>query len=196
MNLTNVLGRSALAFMLLVGCVASPVLAQQEHKEQLRRTRQEKPQDRKKRATPKRSEGRQEQDHPQARPAPRGNQDRLEQRRMVWQRRRAGHWQSEHRTWQQRGGYTGHRIPEGRMRGYFGPAHPFRIHQRPVTVVGGLLQFSLGGFGFHLVDPWPETWSSGWLMDDDVYIDFVEDGYYLHNRRHPRDRVAISVTVR
>jgi hypothetical protein len=28
-----------------------------------------------------------------------------------------------------------------------------------------------------------------------VYIDYSGDGYYLHNRRYPRDRIAISVYV-
>src|SRR3984893_10112724 len=40
-----------------------------------------------------------------------------------WQEHRAQSWQSDHRTWEQRGGYRGYRIPDDRFRGYFGPDH-------------------------------------------------------------------------
>ena len=46
----------------------------------------------------------------------------------VWQQHRATNWQSQHRTWQQRGGYDGYRIPDDRFRGYFGSGHAFRIY--------------------------------------------------------------------
>jgi hypothetical protein len=43
-----------------------------------------------------------------------------------------------------------------------------------------------------MVDPWPEYWSNNWYDNDDVYIDYSGDGYYLYNRRYPRDRIAVS----
>ena len=46
-------------------------------------------------------------------------------------------WQSEHRTWQQRGGYNGYRIPDDRYRGYFGPSHGFRIFSLHLVIFGG-----------------------------------------------------------
>jgi hypothetical protein len=113
----------------------------------------------------------------------------------VWQERRAHNWQSEHRDWQQRGGYNGYRIPEDRYAGYFGPSHAFRIYSYPVLVVGGYPRFQYGGFAFNIVDPWPEYWSNNWYANDDVYVDYSGDGYYLYNRRYPRDRIAISVNV-
>jgi hypothetical protein len=115
------------------------------------------------------------------------------EQRVVWQQHRARNWQSEHRTWQQRGGYNGYRIPEDRYRRYFGPNHAFRIYRYPVVVVGGYPRFQYGGFWFMLVDPWPEYWSNDWYDNDDVYIDYSGDGYYLYNRRYPRVRIAISV---
>lgn len=115
------------------------------------------------------------------------------EQRAVWQEHRARNWQSEHRTWQQRGGYNGYRIPEGRYRGQFGPEHVFRIHSYPLAVFGGYPRFQFGGFWFSVVDRWPEYWSDRWYDDDDVYIDFAGDGYYLYNRRHPGDRISISV---
>jgi hypothetical protein len=115
------------------------------------------------------------------------------EQRGVWQERRAQNWQSEHRDWQQRGGYTGYRIPEARYTGYFGPSHAFRIYSYPVIVIGGYPRFQYGGFSFGVVDPWPEYWSNNWYENDDVYVDYSGDGYYLYNRRYPRDRIAISV---
>ena len=41
---------------------------------------------------------------------------------------------------------------------------------------------------------WPEFWSDHWYANDDVYIDY-NDGYYLHNRRHPGVSLAISVSL-
>lgn len=63
-------------------------------------------------------------------------------------------------------------------------------------MMGGFINFQFGGFGFNIIDPLPEYWSDNWYENDDVYIDNVGDGYYLHNRRHPQDRIAISVNVR
>jgi hypothetical protein len=117
------------------------------------------------------------------------------EQRVAWQGDRAHNWQSEHRTWQQRGGYNGFRIPEDRYRGDFGPDHVFRIYSYPVVVVGGYPRFQYGGFWFSVVDPWPEYWSDDWYDNDDVYIDYSGDGYYMYNRRYPRDRIAITVYV-
>jgi hypothetical protein len=117
------------------------------------------------------------------------------QQREVWQQHRARNWQSEHRDWQQRGGYNGYRIPEDRYRGYFGPNHWFRIYRYPVEVYGGYPRFQYGGFWFGLMDPWPEYWSDNWYDNDDVYIVYSEGGYYLYNRRYPRDRITIIVYV-
>ena len=113
----------------------------------------------------------------------------------VWQERRATNWQSEHRDWQQRGGYNGYRIPQDHYTSYFGPSHAFRMYSYPVVVVGGYPRFQYGGYYFNVVDPWPQYWSNSWYANDDVYVDYYGGGYYLHNRRYPRDRIAISVNV-
>jgi hypothetical protein len=62
-----------------------------------------------------------------------------------------------------------------------------------VVIVGGDPRFQYGGFWFSAVDPWPEYWSANWYDNDDVYITYANDGYYLYNRRYPQDRIAISV---
>src|SRR6266852_2585946 len=116
----------------------------------------------------------------------------VRQQQVAWQGDRAHSWQSEHRTWQQRGGYNGYRVPEDRFRGYYGQDHGFRIYSLPVRYVGGHRRFQYGGYWFGLIDPWPEYWSNNWYDDDDVYVDYYGDGYYLYNRRYPGDRIAIS----
>jgi len=117
------------------------------------------------------------------------------QQQVAWQGERARSWQSEHRTWQQRGGYHGYRIPDQRFRSYYGQEHAFRIYSLPVVFVGGRRHFQYGGYWFGLVDPWPEYWSDDWYDSDDVYVDYYGDGYYLYNRRYPNDRIAISFYV-
>jgi hypothetical protein len=117
------------------------------------------------------------------------------QQHTVWQEHRARSWESEHRSWQDRGGYTGYRIPEDRFRVYFGAPHRFRIYSLPMYMVGGYPRFQYGGFWFSLVDPWPEYWSDNWYQTDDVYIDYYNDGYYLYNRRHPGLRIAVNIFI-
>ena len=84
-------------------------------------------------------------------------------------------------------------FPRTRYRGYFGPDHGFRMSSYPVAVVGGYPRFQYGGYSFSVVDPWPEYWSDNWYDNDDVYIDYSGDGYYLYNRRYPQDRIAFNV---
>jgi hypothetical protein len=110
-----------------------------------------------------------------------------------WQQSRAQHWQSDHRTWSQRGGYGGYYIPADRFRLYFGSQHWFRIESRP-TIVGGYPRFRYGDYWFMLVDPWPEYWPDNWYALDDVYVDY-DNGYYLYNRRYPGFGIAISVVL-
>jgi len=113
----------------------------------------------------------------------------------AWQGHRSQNWQSDHRTWQQRGGYNGYRIPENHYNGYFGPSHAFVIFSQPYTVVGGFPRFQYGGYWFSLVDPWPESWSNNWYETDDVYVAYVDNGYYMYNRRYPTVGIAITVSM-
>jgi hypothetical protein len=114
--------------------------------------------------------------------------------RDVWQGHRAQHWQHEHHTWRERGGYRGYHIPEDRFRAHFGRGHWFRVHSVPIIVVDGYPRFQYGGFWFSMVDPWPEYWARTWYETDDVYVDYVNDGYYLYNRRHPGVAIAVNVS--
>jgi hypothetical protein len=113
----------------------------------------------------------------------------------AWQQHRVGNWQSDHRTWQQRGGYNGYRIPDNRFRGYFGQNHGFRIEGLPFMVVGGYPRFEYEGYWLSVVDPWPANWDSDWYDNDEVYIVYVDNGYYLYNRSYPGVGIAVSISV-
>lgn len=112
--------------------------------------------------------------------------------RSTWREHRARHWEREHRTWAQRGGYGGYRIPEPQFVASFGARNPFRLGSRPV-IYRGYPRFRCGGFWFLIVDPWPEFWVDDWYLTDAVYIDYHLDGYYLFNPRYPGIRVALTV---
>jgi len=121
-----------------------------------------------------------------------------EQRRVeqsAWQQHRSQRWDSDHRNWQQRGGYNGYRIPEDRYRGYFGRDHGFRIYGLPFLVVGGYPRFQYEGYWFSMIDPWPEYWGNNWYDNDDVYVMYIDNGYYLYNRRYPNAGIAINITM-
>jgi len=199
--------------LLLLGAVA-PTYAQQDRhekdakapkqeeqakpeKQQQRRQQQAKGQQEQQQKQQRRAKGQQQQQRQQQakRPSQQEQRGRASEHRAVWQERRAHNWQSEHRTWRQRGGYNGYRIPADRYRVHFGPSHWFRVYMYPVEMYGGYPRFQYGGFWFGFMDPWPEYWSDNWYESDDVYIVYSDGGYYLYNRRHPRDRIAISVYV-
>ncbi len=107
---------------------------------------------------------------------------------------RAKSWNTDHRTWQQRGGYTGYRIPDDRFKLYFGTGHFFRIGRLPLLFVGGYPRFQYDGYWITFVDPWPDTWPPTWYETDDVYLDYTGDGYYLYDNNYPGIGIAVTVS--
>ena len=81
------------------------------------------------------------------------------------------------------------RIPDDRFRANFGEQHTFVI--REPVMVGGFSRFQYGGFWFGFVNPWP----AGWYYTDNVYVDYIDGGYYLCNPYYPGARVSISVVM-
>jgi len=106
---------------------------------------------------------------------------------------RASSWNNDHRTWSQRGGYNGYRVPDARFRSYFGHDHFFRISGLPMVFVGGYPRFQYDGYWVTFVDPWPENWNPLWYENDDAYIDYTGDGYYLYDRAHPGIGIAVTI---
>lgn len=126
-------------------------------------------------------------------------QERTEQgrqfRQTVWQQHRAGNWQAEHRTWQQRGGYNGYRVPDARFRGAFGPDHAFRMQGLPFMVVGGYPRFQYRGYWLSVVDPYPANWGENWYDSDQVFIVYTDNGYYMYNRSYPGVGLAVNISL-
>ena len=61
--------------------------------------------------------------------------------------------------------------------------------------VGGFPRFQYGGYWFSVVDPYPEFWGDDWYENDDVYVVYVDSGYYLYDSRYPgRPGVAIRIS--
>lgn len=179
---------------------------QQQRQQQVRPPQQQPQQQRQQQPRPPQAQQqRQQQPRPpqqaqqQRQQQARGNAQRSPQQRVevqhVWQQHQAANWQSDHRTWQQRGGYQGVRIPDDRFRGYFGQDHGFRIGGLPFMVVGGFPRFQYNGYWISVVDPWPAAWGNNWYNNDDVYVDYVDNGYYLFNRRYPGMGIAISISM-
>jgi len=81
------------------------------------------------------------------------------------------------------------RIPDARFRSNFGRGHVFRIGSP--RMVGGYSRFQYGGYWFGFVQPWPDTW----YYTDDVYIDYIDGGYYLCNPSYPGDQIAVTVVL-
>jgi hypothetical protein len=82
----------------------------------------------------------------------------------------------------------GKRIPDNKFRASFGRQHAFHVRReqvvnnpQPIVVYGG--------YSFELVESWPAEWA----FDDDVYVDYVGDGYYLFDVLHPGIRIAVIV---
>ncbi len=116
-----------------------------------------------------------------------------EQVRSGFGQSRASSWNNDHRTWGQRGGYNGYRVPEDRFRRYFGNDHSFRIYNLPMVFVGGYPRFQYDGYWVTFVDPWPESWPATWYQTDDSYLDYTDDGYYLYDRTRPGPGIAVTI---
>jgi hypothetical protein len=81
------------------------------------------------------------------------------------------------------------RIPDAQFSANFGEQHTFVINQP--TMVGGFSRFQYGGFWFGFVQPWPAEW----YYTDNVYVVFIDGGYYLCDPYYPGQQVSISVVI-
>jgi hypothetical protein len=79
------------------------------------------------------------------------------------------------------------RIPDDRFRASFGRAHTFHVNRSDFANGSGRFQY--GGFWFNAVAPWPV----GWLYTDNVYVDYLNGGYFLCNPVHPGVYISINI---
>jgi hypothetical protein len=118
---------------------------------------------------------------------------RVESRSTFWPRFRATNWSSQHRTWVQRGGYRGYRVPTTRFNLYFGRRHHFRLSSFTVRLYDNEPAFYSYGYWVMLLDPVPEYWDPDWYDVDYVRIVQLEDGYYLLNESDPDVLLAVDI---
>jgi hypothetical protein len=101
------------------------------------------------------------------------------------ERAREREWDHERYVW-----YAQHHrryIPEEHFRGHFGREHRFVI-VRPV-VVAGHPRFQYGGYWFVIGRPLPP----GWRYSDEVYVDYINDGYYMCSPVHPGIHISVDI---
>jgi type IV secretory pathway VirB10-like protein len=79
------------------------------------------------------------------------------------------------------------RISNEEFQQHFGREH--RFHPGRMQAYSGRQRFYYGGYNFELDQPWPVDWS----YDDDCYVDYVDDGYWLFDAEHPSERVALTI---
>jgi len=82
-------------------------------------------------------------------------------------------------------------IPDPKFKADFGRQHAFAVNRviSTTTIVPNQTRFVFAGYTFIFLDPWP----ADWLLSDECYIDYVDDGYFLFNPFHPGIRVALFV---
>jgi len=187
---------SAIALFLLLG-FASAADARQEKKQEKAKPAQQQ-QHQQQAQAPK-----QQQQHQQHAQAPKQQQQHQQQamgQQSQQQQQQAASSQRPQRSQQEVARQRGQpalrlsargsgRIPDDRFRSNFGRGHNF--HMGNPVLVGGYSRFQYGGFWFGFVQPWP----SGWYYTDDVYIDYVDGGYYMYNPYYPGARFSISVVI-
>ena len=104
--------------------------------------------------------------------------------------------QEQHPAQQMQGGHDerpmqagrGKRIPDDKFRASFGRQHTFHVQRSQVVNVRQPVVL-YGGYSFQLVEAWPVDWG----FDDVVYIDYVDDGYYLFDPLHPGIQIAVFI---
>ena len=168
----KLIGLFSTAVLSLTLGAAAPVYAQQEERPQ----QEEHAQQEEKRAQPDKP-AQQEQKHAQQE-----ERKAQEEKKPQQEKPAAQHEQQVQRA----DGHHG-RIPDDRFRANFGHEHVFVINQ-PV-IVEGQPRFQYGGYWFGFGQPWPV----GWAYTDNVYVDYVDGGYYLYNPFHPGIRIVVIV---
>jgi hypothetical protein len=176
----------------------APKQQQQQHQQQAQAPKQQQQQHQQQAQAPKQ----QQQQHQQQAQAPKQQQQQQQARTQQQQPRQsqARSSQPPQRTQQaverQRSqpalrlsSRGSGRIPDDRFRSHFGREHAF--HMGNPVLVGGYSRFQYNGFWFGFVEPWPV----GWYYTDNVYIDYVDGGYYMYNPYYPGSRFSISVVI-
>jgi len=181
MKLAGIIGTAVLSLTL---GAAAPVYAQEEHpqqeehgQQQEKKAQPEKPAQEQKQAQQEEKKAQQE------KPAQQEEKKAQQEEKKPQQEKPA----AQHEQQAQRAEGNHGRIPDDRFRANFGREHVFVINQ-PV-IIEGQPRFQYGGYWFGFGQPWPV----GWAYTDNVYVDYVDGGYYLYNPFHPGIRIVVIV---
>jgi len=169
MKLAAVIGTAVLSLTL---GAAAPAYAQEEHAQQEdKKVQQDKP---------AQQEGKKAQ---QEKPT------QQEQKRAQQEEKKSGQEKpaAQHEQQAQHADGNHGRIPDDRFRANFGREHVF-VMNRPV-IIEGQPRFQYGGYWFGFNESWPV----GWAYSDNVYVDYIDGGYYLYNPFHPGIRIVVIV---
>jgi outer membrane biosynthesis protein TonB len=77
------------------------------------------------------------------------------------------------------------RISNAHYASSFGSGHTFHVSEGDYRNH----RFQYGGYSFGFLDPWPV----GWGYSDNVYVVYVDGGYYMYDPIHPGVRISISI---
>jgi hypothetical protein len=80
------------------------------------------------------------------------------------------------------------RISDSDFRAHFGREHRFAPGR--MQVYEGHPEFNYGGYVFEIVEVWPADWA---YDEDDYYIDYVDDEYWLYSFDHPGVRLELII---
>ena len=195
---------STAALLLLLGTSASAYALQEKGQEEQKQ--QSKPaQNEAKPATHQQSTKPAQQQHQQSKPATHQQTTKPAQQHTQQathtqqthtknhtQQTNAGHSQSNtHQTRASNGnngnnGRSEHgRITNEHYTASFGSEHRFHVNQGDYDH----RRFDYGGYSFGFIDPWPMGWGYG----DDVYVVYVDGGYYMYDVVHPGVRLSINI---
>lgn len=78
-------------------------------------------------------------------------------------------------------------IPEAKFRSNFGSGHRFHVNHSEFANGSGRFQY--GGYWFSAGAPWPV----GWLYTDEVYVDYLNGGYFLCDPVHPGVYISLNI---
>jgi hypothetical protein len=93
--------------------------------------------------------------------------------------------QNSHPAGGNKGGNDHGRISNDHYAAHFGSGHSFHVNRGDYDH----RRFQYGGYSFGFIDPWPVAWG----YSDDVYVVYMDGGYYMYNRVHPGVRISINI---
>lgn len=192
---------STAALLLVLGTTASVYArqekGQEEHHEEAKPARPEaKPAQHQQTAKPAQHEPQAKAEHAQQpKPAEQHPAQKQAQTRSQSQQHPVTHAQqndpgrTQARTAQSRpagrGNYAHGRISDAHYAASFGAEHRFHVSRGDYEH----RRFQYGGYSFGFVDPWPV----GWGYSDDVYVMYIDGGYYMYDPVHEGVRISINI---